>query len=152
MLAFDKLAGVSPWLSDALCRLASGGSFAVRRLDTDEEEVLFRAARPTSNGIEDVIGRADLADRTIFLMLAPIAEKYRRSESELWPEFEVVRASIVGALVDAVARGLASCGFRSSRSAAADGRLCALRNGLRNWALARGHFRSSLQSHPHNHC
>ena len=34
------------------------------------------------------------ADRTIFLMLAPIAEKYRRSESELWPEFEVVRASM----------------------------------------------------------
>jgi hypothetical protein len=33
------------WLSDALCRLASGGSFAVRQLYT--KEVLFKAARPT---------------------------------------------------------------------------------------------------------
>ena len=30
------------WLSDALCRLASGGSLAVRQLYTDEDEVLFR--------------------------------------------------------------------------------------------------------------
>src|SRR5215470_17027687 len=31
VLAFDNLSGLSPWLSDALCRLASGGSFAVRK-------------------------------------------------------------------------------------------------------------------------
>ncbi len=31
VLAFDNLSGLSPWLSDALCWLASGGSFAVRR-------------------------------------------------------------------------------------------------------------------------
>jgi len=47
VLAFDNLSGLSPWLSDALCRLASGGSFAVRRLYTNDEEVLFKAARPT---------------------------------------------------------------------------------------------------------
>jgi hypothetical protein len=47
LLAFDNLSGLSPWLSDALCRLASGGSFAVRQLYTNDEEVLFKAARPT---------------------------------------------------------------------------------------------------------
>ena len=41
VLAFDNLSGLSPWLSDALCRLASGCSFAVRRLYTDDEEVLL---------------------------------------------------------------------------------------------------------------
>jgi hypothetical protein len=46
LLAFDNLSGLSPWLSDALCRLASGGSFAVRQLYTDDAEVLFEAARP----------------------------------------------------------------------------------------------------------
>jgi hypothetical protein len=67
LLAFDNLSGLPPWLSDALCRIASGGSFALRRLYTDEEEVLFQAARPTVlNGIDDVIARADLADRAIF--------------------------------------------------------------------------------------
>jgi hypothetical protein len=34
------------WLSDTLCRLTSGGAFAVRRLYTDKDEVLFTAARP----------------------------------------------------------------------------------------------------------
>jgi hypothetical protein len=107
LLAFDNLSGLPPWLSDALCRIASGGSFAVRQLYTDVEEVLFQAARPTVlNGIEDVIGRADLADRAIFLLLAPIGEQQRRSETELWREFERVRPSILGALLDAVAHGL----------------------------------------------
>src|SRR5216117_3170406 len=46
LLAFDNLSGLPAWLSDALCRLASGGSFAVRRLYTDDEEILFQAARP----------------------------------------------------------------------------------------------------------
>jgi hypothetical protein len=46
LLAFDNLSGLPAWLSDALCRLASGGSFAVRQLYTDDDEVLFQAARP----------------------------------------------------------------------------------------------------------
>src|SRR5262249_16709904 len=40
VLAFDNLSALPPWLSDALCRLASGGSFAVRQLYTDQDEVL----------------------------------------------------------------------------------------------------------------
>jgi hypothetical protein len=47
LLAFDNLSGLPAWLSDALCRLASGGSFAVRQLYTDDEEILFEAARPS---------------------------------------------------------------------------------------------------------
>ena len=35
LLAFDNLCGLPAWLSDALCRLASGGIFAVRQLHTD---------------------------------------------------------------------------------------------------------------------
>jgi hypothetical protein len=46
----------------------------VRQLYTDDAEVLFEAARPMLlNGIEDVIGRPDLADRTIVLTLPPSA-------------------------------------------------------------------------------
>jgi hypothetical protein len=107
LLAFDNLSVLPSWLSDALCRLASGGSFAVRQLYTDDDEVLFEAARPILlNGIEDVIGRADLSDRAIFLNLAPIAEDERRSEAELWREFERKRQRILGVLLDAVACGL----------------------------------------------
>jgi hypothetical protein len=107
LLAFDNLSGLPVWLSDSLCRLASGGSFAVRQLYTNDEEVLFQAARPILlNGIEDIVSRADLGDRAIFLTLAPIGEAQRRPESELWREFEVARPHILGALLDAVVHGL----------------------------------------------
>jgi hypothetical protein len=140
LLAFDNLSSLSPWLSDALCRLASGGSFAVRQLYTNDEEVLFKAARPTLlNGIEDVIGRPDLADRAIFLMLVPIREEHRRSESELWREFELARPSILGALLDAAAHGLEALGSVH---------LDRLPRGLRNRPLARRHFHSRLHSQP----
>jgi hypothetical protein len=107
LLAFDNLSSLSAFLSDALCRLASGGSLAVRRLYTDEDEMLFQAARPILlNGIENIVSRSDLADRAIFLTLAPIADERRRSEAELWREFERARPAILGALLDAAAHGL----------------------------------------------
>jgi hypothetical protein len=107
LLAFDNLSGLPVWLSDALCRLASGGSFAVRRLYTDEDEVLFQAARPILlNSIEDVVSRADLADRAIFLALTPIGGQQRRAETELWRKFEIERPRILGALLTASAHGL----------------------------------------------
>ena len=84
LLAFDNLSGLPPWLSNSLCRLASGGSFAFRQLYTNDEEVLFQATRPILlNGIEDVVSRPDLGDRAIFLTLNQIGEVQRRPEAGL---------------------------------------------------------------------
>jgi hypothetical protein len=111
LLAFDNLSGLPVWLSDALCRLATGGSFAVRQLYTDDEEILFEAARPILlNGIEEVVSRPDLGDRAIFLTLAPIEEAQRCSEAELWRAFEIARPRILGALLDSVVHGLRAIG------------------------------------------
>jgi hypothetical protein len=107
VLAFDNLSGLPSWFSDALCRLACGGSFALRQLFTDENEILFHATRPVIlNGIEDVVCRADLADRAVFLTLGSISDDRRRSERELWREFESARPRILGALLDGAVRGL----------------------------------------------
>jgi hypothetical protein len=107
ILAFDNLSGLPSWLSDALCRLASGGSFAIRQLYTDCDEVLFQAARPAIlNSIEDIVRRSDLADRAIFLSLEPIAPERRRTERQLWRQFEVMRPRMLGALLDAAGHGL----------------------------------------------
>jgi hypothetical protein len=92
ILAFDNLSGLPFWLSDALCRVASGGSFAIRQLYTDCDEILFQAARPAIlNGIEDIVCRSDLADRAIFLALGPISDERRRAERQLGQEFEALR-------------------------------------------------------------
>jgi hypothetical protein len=107
VLAFDNLSALSHALSDAFCRLATGASFGLRRLYTDQDEVLFQAARPILlNGIEDVISRPDLADRAIFLTLPPIADRERCLEKPFWDQFEIARPRIFGSLLDAVAHGL----------------------------------------------
>ena len=107
VLTFDNVSGLRAWISDTLCRLATGGGFAVRQLYTDQDEVLFDAARPVIlNGIEDIVERPDLADRAVFLTLEPIPEERRRPEAELWAAFEAERPRILGALLDAVVEGL----------------------------------------------
>jgi len=107
VLAFDNVSGLPAWISDTLCRLATGGGFAVRQLYTDQDEVLFDAARPVIlNGIEDIVTRPDLADRAVFLTLEPIPEERRRPEAELWAAFEAERGRIFDVLLDAVVEGL----------------------------------------------
>jgi hypothetical protein len=107
VLAFDNVSGLPAWISDTLCRLATGGGFAVRQLYTDQDEVLFDAARPVIlNGIEDIVTRPDLADRAVFLTLEPIPEERRRPEAELWSAFNAECPRILGVLLDAVVVGL----------------------------------------------
>ncbi|MFZ4580390.1 MAG: bifunctional DNA primase/polymerase [Myxococcota bacterium] len=107
ILAFDNVSSLPAWLSDALCRLATGGGVAVRALYTGRDEEVFEAQRPIIlNGIPDFVSRGDLASRAVRLCLEPIPEDRRRPESDLLPEFEAVRPGILGALLDAVAVGL----------------------------------------------
>ncbi len=107
VLAFDNVSGLLAWMSDTLCRLATGGGFAVRQLYSDQDEVLFEASRPVIlNGIEEIVTRPDLADRAVFLTLEPIPEESRRPEAELWAAFEAERPRLLGALLDAVVEGL----------------------------------------------
>jgi hypothetical protein len=116
VLAFDNVSGLPAWISDALCRLATGGGFSVRQLYSDHDEVLFEAQRPIMlNGIEDVVTRPDLADRSMFSMLDPIPEECRRPEAELWAAFELEHPRILGALLNAVVDGpLAPSGQRTA--------------------------------------
>jgi hypothetical protein len=107
VLAFDNVSGLPAWISDTLCRLATGGGFAVHQLYTDQDEVLFDAARPVIlNGIEDIVTRPDLADRAVFLTLDPIPEERRRPEAELWAAFEAERPRSLGVLLDAMVQGV----------------------------------------------
>ena len=107
LLAFDNVSHLPDWISDTLCRLATGGGFATRQLYSDQDEALFDAMRPVIlNGIEDVVIRPDLADRSIFLNLQNIADDKRKAEKEFWSEFEAAHPRILGALLDGAAVGL----------------------------------------------
>jgi hypothetical protein len=79
VVAYDNISRISSDMSDALCRLCTGGGFATRSLYTDADETLLKAQRPVLlNGIDDVIARPDLAQRTIVLELQPIPAARRR--------------------------------------------------------------------------
>jgi hypothetical protein len=107
VLAFDNLSGIRDWLSDALCRLATGGGFATRMLYTDDEEIIFSAKRPIIlNGIDDIATRGDLQERSVLVSLPSIPEEERREENTFWTEFEAVQSRIFGALLSGVSAAL----------------------------------------------
>ena len=107
VLAFDNISGLPAWISDTLCRLATGGGFATRTLFTDQDETLFSASRPIIlNGIEEIVTRPDLADRSIFLTLDPIPRDRRRLEKEILAAFELDCPKIFGTLLTALSGGL----------------------------------------------
>jgi transcriptional regulator of aromatic amino acid metabolism len=109
VLAFDNISEMSAEMSDALCRLSTGGSFGTRRLYRNEEQVILTASNPViMNGIENVVTRLDLADRAIVVRLTPIGRKDRQSERDLRSLFHRHHPSIFGALLDAMATGLAA--------------------------------------------
>jgi hypothetical protein len=107
LVAFDNVSHIQPWLSDALCRLATGGGWATRELYTDLDEVLFEARRPVLlTGITEYIVRGDLLDRALQVTLDPIPDDRRRDEKGLWAEFQAARPCLLGALLDDVVAAL----------------------------------------------
>lgn len=107
VVAFDNLSRISPALSDALCRIATGGGYATRQLYTDSDEKIFNVQRPILlTGIEELATRGDLIDRSIIVSLPPIEDTGRRPEEEFWREFGAARPRILGALLDAVSAAL----------------------------------------------
>jgi hypothetical protein len=107
VVALDNLSGLSPWLSDALCRIATGGGFATRELYSDTDEILIDVQRPIIlNGIDDIATRQDLIDRSLIINLEPIPEDKRKPEAEFWQSFNAKKPAILGALLDRLSRAL----------------------------------------------
>jgi hypothetical protein len=107
VLALDNLSHLQPWLSDAFCRLSTGGGLSTRQLYSDEDEAIFDVQRPVVlTGIEDLAGRPDLLDRAIVLTLEPIDEEHRQTERRHQAAVEASRPRILGALLDGIAGGL----------------------------------------------
>ena len=107
LVDFDNVSRIKPDISDALCRLATGNGFAVRKLYTDDDEAIFGGANPVCfNGIPDFVDRPDLQGRIMALNLQRIEDKDRKDEESLGREFTRLRPFLLGALFDLVANGL----------------------------------------------
>ena len=107
IVAFDNISTLPAWLSDAFCRVASGGGFRTRTLTTDSDEQLFDTRRPlVLNGIDDLASRADLLDRGIGLYLRRVLDTQRKTDDEVLTEFAAAHAGILGALLTGVSAAI----------------------------------------------
>ena len=131
VFALDNISSLPDWLSDTVCRLATGGGFKTRTLFTNRDQEVFKAQRPVIiNGISDVASRADLLDRALLVDLPVIPETDRKYLEELWAEFYKHQPAILGALFDALAAGL-----KNFREVDLTGRLPRMADFAR-WAVA----------------
>lgn len=107
ILAFDNISTIRNDMSDALCRISTGGGFSSRKLYDDDTEVLITACCPQIfNGIEEIATRPDLLERCIVIHLPTIPDHRRATESEISRQFEEIRPRVLGAICDAISSAL----------------------------------------------
>jgi hypothetical protein len=100
LLVFDNVSNVQSWLSDAFCRVSTGGSISFRKHHTNDEQVVFTAIRPVIiTSIVDVADRADLVSRSLLAELLPLPEGQRLSRDVFWKEWEDERPRFLAELL-----------------------------------------------------
>ena len=106
VLAFDNISKLSQRLSDALCRLSTGGGNAQRQFYTRQKQVRFpHVARPMlANGVTEFVVAPDLLDRSIIVPMRYVTA--RQTEASFWAAFQEKRARILGALLDLMSEGV----------------------------------------------
>ncbi|MFF5508105.1 ATP-binding protein [[Kitasatospora] papulosa] len=97
--ALDNLSHLAPDLSDLMCCIVTGAESIKRALFSDGDVVRSRYRRPLLlTGIDVGVIRPDLAERLLPLRLE--RPSVRRTEAELWREFEESLPAILGSLLD----------------------------------------------------
>ncbi len=107
VIGLENLSLIQQWLSDALCRIATGSGFATRELYSDSDEAIFAVQLPiVLNGIVEVVIAGDLQDRSVVLTL-PRIDGYT-SEDDFWGFFDHAQPRILGALLDVVVSAMST--------------------------------------------
>lgn len=107
VISYDNVSKVEAWVSDAICRLATGSGFLTRKLHSDAAPYWFSGSRPIIlNGIPMLAERGDLAERSLTVQLLRIDETARRSEDTWWKSWEAVRPGVLGALLDGLSAAM----------------------------------------------
>lgn len=106
-VSFDNISKLPQWLSDAFCRLATGGAFKTRKLYHDDELRTFSFKRPVIlNGIANFVVAGDLASRSLVFDLPSLSEERRQDERLFWSRFESALPQILGAIYSGLSHGL----------------------------------------------
>jgi len=106
-VAYDNLTQIQPWQSDMLCRAVTGGSVAKREnyTDTDVVRVNFQGCIAL-NGINLVVSKSDLLDRSIIFELERIHESKRKPLNDIENEFAQALPDILGGIFSTLSRAI----------------------------------------------
>lgn len=100
LVSLDNLSEMPHWLSDSLCRAATGIGSSKRRLFSDKEIVVHQFKRVVIlNGINLTALRGDLADRIIPITAPVISTRERKLEADLESAWLREFPEIFGALL-----------------------------------------------------
>jgi len=108
VLTYDNASYIGKKMTDELCRVLTGGTYTRRKHYTNGQPYIMRALNPLIlTSIRHVIQRSDLLSRTISVHPDPIPPAKLRSPSELQEAFDAAHPRLLGALLRALAAGLA---------------------------------------------
>ena len=99
LLTYDNLSYLNGNLTDAFCRVSTGGGMSSRKLYSDDEQMVYSIQRPVVfNGIEELGERPDFLDRAIILHTKPISENSRKFSDGIWDPFNRGYNSLMGGI------------------------------------------------------
>jgi hypothetical protein len=104
---FDNVSKLHDWVSDQLCRAATGSGFSKRELYTDDEDIIYNFIRCIGiNGINIGGLKPDLLDRSIIRKREPISKEKRRKKQDVHAEYEGIRPQLLGYIFDILVKVL----------------------------------------------
>jgi hypothetical protein len=104
-VTYDNISYLHEWASNSLCRSVTGAGMSKRKLYTDDEDVYYSFQRVMLlNGINLASTKPDVMDRSIIFELDRISETERRTEKEIWGQFQEDLPKILGGIFDVLAK------------------------------------------------
>jgi len=107
LVNLDNMSHISQEISDFLCKTITGLGASTRKLYSDDEDVIRSYRRSIGiNGINNVVYKPDLLDRSIVIELPPFGDKEIKLKVELWKEFERDYNAIMNGAFDILAKAM----------------------------------------------
>lgn len=117
LVSADNVTEIQQAMSDAYCRLITGGGMSNRKLFRDEDEHSIDIKRPLCLALIGTELQSDLAERSIVIPLSPLTEGLYLPEAELDRRLGAIQPVIMAALLDGVVMALRRLPYVTERLA-----------------------------------
>lgn len=104
---FDNITSISQSMSDLLCRVVTGSSYAKRTIYTVDDTFIYKLKKPIGiNGINIASARPDFLDRCLIIEVNRISKERRRKEEDVKAELKQLIPDILGWIFDILVKVL----------------------------------------------